>query len=74
VRIQVANLLINTLLGQKPPDYTQLIKAYGDRFPRPEDWKLNPHPLPSGLLGPVRLQPFARVDVSLAAQPPARLR
>lgn len=74
VRIQVANLLINTLLGQKPPDYTQLIKAYGDRFPRPEDWKLNPHPLPSGLLGPVRLQPFARVDVSLAAQPSARPR
>lgn len=74
LRIQVANLLINTLLGQKPPDYTGLIKAYGDRFPRPEDWKLNPHPLTSGLLGPVRLQPFARVDFSLAAQSPTRPR
>ena len=65
VKIQVANLLINCLLGQKPPDYSKLKSAYGDRFPYPEDWKVNPRPWPAGLLGPARLVAGVRLQFSL---------
>jgi len=68
LRIAVANLLINELLGQKPPDYTRLVAAYGDRFPYPEDWKVNPEPWPAGLLGPVRLVPGVRLQFTLHPQ------
>lgn len=71
LRVSVANLLINSLLGQKPPDYSKLIATYGDRFPYPDDWKVNPSPLPSGLLGPVRLVPFATLSFSADARPHA---
>jgi hypothetical protein len=69
LKIQVANLLINCLLGHKPPDYSKLKSAYGDRFPYPEDWKVNPRPWPAGLLGPVRLVPGVRLQFRLHSQP-----
>lgn len=68
LKIQVANLLINCLLGQKPPDYSKLKSVYGDRFPYPEDWKANPKPWPAGLLGPVRLVPGVRLQFRLHSQ------
>jgi hypothetical protein len=69
LKIQVANLLINCLLGHKPPDYSKLRSVYGDRFPYPEDWKVNPRPWPAGLLGPVRLVPGVRLQFRLHSQP-----
>jgi hypothetical protein len=69
LKIQVANLLINSLLGHKPPDYSKLISVYGDRFPYPEDWKINPKPWPAGLMGPVRLVPGVRLRFRLHSQP-----
>jgi hypothetical protein len=69
LKIEVANLLINALLGQHPPDYTQLIATYGDRFPYPQDWKMNPEPWAAGLLGPVRLVPGIRIQFPLAPNP-----
>lgn len=68
LKIAVANLLINTLLGQPPPDYTELNATYGERFPYPEDWRLNPEPWPAGLLGPVRLVPGLRVEFPLRSE------
>jgi hypothetical protein len=68
LRIEVANLLINALLGQPPPDYTELKKAYGDRFPYPQEWKANPGPWPSGLLGPVRIVPGMRIEFSVKSE------
>jgi hypothetical protein len=65
LKIAVANLLINCLLGQKPPDYTRLEAVYGKRFPYPEEWKLNPGPLPAGLLGPVWLVPGVKIEFPL---------
>jgi hypothetical protein len=53
VRIAVANLAINQLAGQPPPDHRALIAKYGNRF---QDQDMNNlQPLPSGILGPVRL-------------------
>jgi hypothetical protein len=69
LKIEVANLLINALLGQHPPDYTQLIATYGDRFPYPQDWKMNPEPWAAGLLGPVRLMPGIRIQFPLGPSP-----
>jgi hypothetical protein len=65
LKINVANLLINCVLGQKPPDYSKLKAAYGDRFPYPKDWEVNPKPWPAGLLGPVRLVPAVRLRFAL---------
>jgi hypothetical protein len=53
VRIVVANLAINELAKGPLPDYKALNAKYGERF-QPQDMG-NLHPLPSGLLGPVRL-------------------
>jgi hypothetical protein len=53
LRIEVANLAINKLAGQSPPDYRLLNLRYGERF-QPQDMQ-NLEPLPSGLLGPIRL-------------------
>jgi hypothetical protein len=55
IRITVGNLAINALAGQKLPDYKELIEKYGNRF-QPQDLD-DLQPLPSGLLGPVRLVP-----------------
>ena len=53
IEVIVANLAINELAGSPPPDYTALIQKYGKRFD-PQDMD-NLKPLPSGLLGPIRL-------------------
>jgi hypothetical protein len=53
LRIVVANLAINALAAQPPPDYRGLIAKYGDRF-QDQDMK-NIQPLPAGILGPVRI-------------------
>ncbi|MBI1764591.1 MAG: glycoside hydrolase [Acidobacteria bacterium] len=53
LRIVVGNTAINYLAGHKQPDYKELNQRYGERF-QPQDME-NLQPLPSGLLGPVRL-------------------
>jgi lysophospholipase L1-like esterase len=53
LRIVVGNTAINYMAGQKQPDYKELNQRYGERF-QPQDME-NLQPLPSGLLGPVRL-------------------
>ena len=53
LRVQVGNLAINELAGQDLPDYRLLTLKYTRRFD-PQDMD-NLKPLPSGLLGPVRL-------------------
>ncbi len=60
VRIEVANLAVNYMAGIKLPnyDYEGLVQKYGNRF-QPQNLDLI-EPLPSGLLGPVRLVAAAR--------------
>jgi hypothetical protein len=53
LRIVVGNSAINVLAGQMAPDYRLLNARYGNRF-TPQDME-NLRPLPSGILGPVRL-------------------
>jgi len=53
LRIVVANTAINLLAKGPLPDYKALNAKYGERF-QPQDMN-NLQPLPSGLLGPVRL-------------------
>ena len=53
IRIEVANLAINELAGQSLPDYKLLNSRYGVRF-QPQDMD-GLKPLPSGLLGGVKL-------------------
>ncbi|MFZ1012410.1 MAG: glycosylhydrolase-like jelly roll fold domain-containing protein, partial [Terracidiphilus sp.] len=53
LRIVVGNTAINELAGQALPDYRLLWARYGMRFV-PQDMK-DLHPLPSGVLGPVKL-------------------
>ncbi len=53
LRIVVANTAINYLAGRRLPDYKLLHLRYGERF-QPQDME-NLQPLPSGLLGAVRL-------------------
>ena len=53
LRVVVGNLAINELANQPLPNYKPLIAKYGDRF-QDQDM-VNLQPLPSGLLGPVRL-------------------
>jgi alpha-L-rhamnosidase len=53
LRIVVGNTAINELAGQPLPDYRLLWNRYGKLF-EPQDMQ-NLHPLPSGMLGPVRL-------------------
>ena len=55
VRIDVTNLLINQILGTGPIDYSKVYEKYGERFPPGDEWELIRDPMPSGLLGPVRL-------------------
>ncbi len=52
IEVGVANLLINRILGEPTPDYKGLEPL---RFPKPSEKNLVKEPLPSGLLGPVRL-------------------
>ena len=53
LRIVVANLALNALAAQPPPDYHALIAKYGDRF-QDQDMR-NIQPQPAGILGPVRI-------------------
>jgi hypothetical protein len=53
VRVVVANLAINALAKGPLPDYKALNAKYGERF-QPQDLG-NLKPLPSGILGPLRL-------------------
>ena len=53
LRIVVANTAINLLAKGPLPDYKALNAKYGERF-QAQDMN-NLQPLPSGLLGPVRL-------------------
>jgi len=53
LEVRVANLAINELSGQTLPDYRLLNLKYGQRF-IPQDME-NLQPLPSGILGAVKL-------------------
>jgi hypothetical protein len=53
IRIEVGNTAINHMAGHRLPDYRLLNLRYGVRF-EPQDME-NLQPLPSGLLGTVRL-------------------
>ena len=53
LRIEVANTAINELAGQPMPNYRLLWDRFGTLF-APQDMQ-NLEPLPSGLLGPVKL-------------------
>jgi hypothetical protein len=53
IRFEVGNLAINEMAGQSLPDYKLLNLRYGVRF-QAQDME-NLKPLPSGLLGPIRL-------------------
>jgi hypothetical protein len=55
LRIMVANLAINGLAKGPPVNYQALNARFGERF-QPQDMA-NLQPLPSGLLGPIRLIP-----------------
>ena len=53
VKIVVANTAINELAGRAAPDYRLLNLRYGEKF-APQDMN-HLEPLPSGILGPLRL-------------------
>nr|AEQ20323.1 glycosyl hydrolase family 2 protein [uncultured bacterium CSLG10] len=55
LRVVVANLAINQLAKGPLPDYRELNARFGERF-QPQDMA-NLQPVPSGLLGPIRLIP-----------------
>jgi hypothetical protein len=58
IRILVANTAVNHMAGRSLPDYRLLIRRYGRRFD-PQDMD-RIEPVPSGLLGPIRLVAFRR--------------
>jgi hypothetical protein len=64
LRIEVTNLLINKVLGQGPIDYSAVFARYGQRFSGGDEWDFVREPLPSGLLGPVRLVFYSIVSGS----------
>jgi hypothetical protein len=55
LQIEVFNTAINTLAGRSLPDYRLLNLRYGQKF-APQDME-HLEPLPSGILGPVKLMP-----------------
>ncbi len=55
LKIIVANTAINELAGRPAPDYRLLNQRYGEKF-TPQDMD-HLTPLPSGILGPLRLLP-----------------
>jgi len=63
IRVDVTNLLINKILGDGPIDYSEVYAKYGRRFPPGDEWEVVREPLPSGLLGPVRLRFYKLVQV-----------
>lgn len=56
LRITVANLPVNRVLGLPDPDLQLLRAVFGNRFPAPEEKRLLAEPLPSGLIGNLTLQ------------------
>lgn len=60
LKIVVANTAINELAGRAAPDYRLLWLRYGKRF-APQDMD-HLQPLPSGILGPLRILPREDVD------------
>jgi hypothetical protein len=58
IRIMVANTAMNYMAGHSLPDYRLLNLRYGERFQAQDMDKIKP--LPSGLLGPIRLVPGVR--------------
>lgn len=60
LRIVVGNTALNHLAGRRLPDYRLLTLRYGDRF-QPQDMD-KVKPLPSGLLGPIRLVVMSRAQ------------
>lgn len=55
LEITVANLPVNRFVSLPDADLAALRRAYGNRFPAPEEKRLVPTPLPSGLIGTVEL-------------------
>ncbi len=57
LRVEVTNLLINHVLNQPVKDYSEIQRRYniGIRIRTPDEKQRVKQPLPSGLLGPVRL-------------------
>ncbi len=62
IRVMVANTAMNYMAGHSLPDYRLLNLRYGERF-QPQDMD-KVQPLPSGLLGPIRLIPRTRAKLS----------
>jgi len=62
IRVTVANTAMNYMAGHSLPDYRLLNLRYGERF-QPQDMD-KVQPLPSGLLGPIRLIPRPKVKLS----------
>ena len=58
IGIVVANLALNYMAGRRLPDYKLLNLRYGERFQAQDMDKVQP--IPSGLLGPIRLVPHAK--------------
>ncbi|MCM3869588.1 MAG: hypothetical protein ND895_02665, partial [Pyrinomonadaceae bacterium] len=58
IRIMVANTAMNYMAGHSLPDYRLLNLRYGERFQAQDMDKVQP--IPSGMLGPVRLVPEVR--------------
>jgi hypothetical protein len=54
IRIEVANLALNAMAAQPPPDYQALNARYGERFLFQETGLIQA--MPAGLLGPISLR------------------
>jgi hypothetical protein len=63
IRIVVANLAINSMARGPLPDYKLLNARYGERFQAQD--LVNLQPLPSGLLGPIRLEGYQPASQTL---------
>jgi len=61
IRVVVSNLLINKVLSSPKPDYSELVKVYGKRFPYPKEGECKPQP--SGLLGPTEIKPYVKIGL-----------
>ena len=57
IRLEVANLAVNSMAGHPLPDYRVLNERFGERFQMQDMNQIRP--VPSGLLGPIRLVPTA---------------
>jgi hypothetical protein len=53
LEVRVANTAINRMAGEPPRDFTALYAKYGKRFEMQDMDNLKP--IPSGMMGPVRL-------------------